>query len=181
MVRRWVVLLRAVNVGGRTLAMAKMEAALLAAGCSEVTTVGAAGSAVVTAAGAAEGLRDALTTAIAKAAGFEVDVLVRTDQEWTEVVGGNPFPQEASDDPGHLVVTVLSAAPAVGAWAELNGAIVGRERVVPGGRHAYVVYPDGIGRSKLTPALIERKLGVRGTSRNWNTVVKLQELVRGSP
>ena len=41
------------------------------------------------------------------------------------------------------------------------------------GRELYIVYPDGIGRSKLTNQLIERMLGTRGTARNWNTVLKL--------
>ena len=45
------------------------------------------------------------------------------------------------------------------------------------GRQAYVVYPDGVGTSKLTIALLERKLGTAGTGRNWNTVLKLAELV----
>jgi uncharacterized protein (DUF1697 family) len=44
------------------------------------------------------------------------------------------------------------------------------------GREAYFTYPDGIGNSKLTIAVIERKLGARGTARNWNTVLKLGAL-----
>jgi len=44
------------------------------------------------------------------------------------------------------------------------------------GQQAYIVYPDGIGRSRLTAALIERKLATRGTARNWNTVMKLAAL-----
>jgi uncharacterized protein (DUF1697 family) len=48
------------------------------------------------------------------------------------------------------------------------------------GRHAYIVYPNGIGRSRLTNALIEKKLRTRGTGRNWNTVLKLNELVATS-
>ncbi len=43
----------------------------------------------------------------------------------------------------------------------------------PAGRELYITYPGGIGRSKLTNALIERVLGMRATGRNWNTVVKL--------
>jgi uncharacterized protein (DUF1697 family) len=41
------------------------------------------------------------------------------------------------------------------------------------GRQAHVVYPDGVGRSKLTNGFIERVLGTRATARNWNTVLKL--------
>ena len=36
----------------------------------------------------------------------------------------------------------------------------------------YLYAPDGIGRSKLA-AQVEKKLGVPGTSRNWNTVSRL--------
>jgi uncharacterized protein (DUF1697 family) len=38
-----------------------------------------------------------------------------------------------------------------------------------------VVFPDGVGTSKL-PALLDRKLGARGTGRNWNTVLKISAL-----
>jgi uncharacterized protein (DUF1697 family) len=38
------------------------------------------------------------------------------------------------------------------------------------------MYPEGIGTSKLTGAVIEKSLGVRGTARNWNTVLKFTAL-----
>jgi uncharacterized protein (DUF1697 family) len=49
------------------------------------------------------------------------------------------------------------------------------------GRLAYIVYPDGVGRSRFTHTLIERTLGVRGTARNWNTVRKLGDLAAPGP
>lgn len=178
---RQVVLLRAVNVGGTTLSMASFRAALLAAGCQHIRTVGAAGNAVV------EWGRDSdparlephLAEALRHTLGVKTTPFVRSAKEWGAIVERNPFPDAAVADPAHLVVTVLSSIPAPGAWGDLERAVVGRERVAPGGRHAYIVYPDGIGRSKLTAALIERKLGVQGTSRNWNTVIQLHDLTRG--
>jgi uncharacterized protein (DUF1697 family) len=95
------------------------------------------------------------------------------------VVTGNPFEDEAERDPGHLVVFVMRDAPSRDQVAALEGAIVGRERVRAKGKHAYLVYPDGIGRSRATSALIERKLGSSGTMRNWNTVLKLGALAHG--
>jgi uncharacterized protein (DUF1697 family) len=41
---------------------------------------------------------------------------------------------------------------------------------------AYLVYPDGVGASKLTAAKIENALGSSGSARNWNTVLKLRAL-----
>ena len=58
----------------------------------------------------------------------------------------------------------------------IDVAIKGREVVRTDGSHAYIVFPDGVGRSRLTHDLIERKLGTRGTGRNWNTVLKLGAL-----
>jgi uncharacterized protein (DUF1697 family) len=61
----------------------------------------------------------------------------------------------------------------------LEAAIVGPEILRTDGRHAYIVYPNGMGRSRLTHGLIEKKLGTRGTGRNWNTVLKLAALAKG--
>jgi uncharacterized protein (DUF1697 family) len=60
----------------------------------------------------------------------------------------------------------------------LQDSIAGPERVAAEGRHLYIHYADGIGRSKLTTARIEKALGTRGTARNWNTVLKLRDAAR---
>jgi uncharacterized protein (DUF1697 family) len=46
------------------------------------------------------------------------------------------------------------------------------------GREVYLHTPNGYGVSKLSNAYFEKKLGVAGTSRNWNTVTALAELAR---
>ena len=70
----------------------------------------------------------------------------------------------------------LRHRPAPAAVAALAAAIAGRERLRVVDREVFVVYADGIGRSRLTNAFIEKKLGTTGTGRNWNTVLKLGEL-----
>jgi uncharacterized protein (DUF1697 family) len=72
----------------------------------------------------------------------------------------------------------LKDAPGPEQVAALRAAIRGPERVNADGRQAYIVYPAGIGRSKLTAGLIEKHLATRGTGRNWNTVLKLADLAR---
>jgi uncharacterized protein (DUF1697 family) len=122
-------------------------------------------------------LEQTLERAAAKQLGLETDFVVRTAKEWRAIVDANPFPREAKDDPSHLVAVILKDDVSAANVAALQKAIVGREVVRAKGRCAYIVYPDGIGRSKLTSALIEKKLGTRGTARNWNTVLKLRALV----
>jgi len=111
-----------------------------------------------------------------KRLGLQTDFFVRTTEEWKTIVAGNPFRKEAEHDPGHLVVMFLKAAPDVKDIKALQAAIAGPEIVRAEGRHAYITFPNGIGRSRLTNTLIERKLGTRGTGRNWNTVLKLGAL-----
>lgn len=173
-----IALLRAVNVGGRTpVAMADLRALLAALGFEDVRTVLQSGNLVFGAAGADPGALEArLERELAARLGVTTDVLVRTAAQWRALVAANPFAAEARRDPGRLVAVVLKAAPRAKAAAALRAAIVGRERVEVRGREAYVVYPDGQGRSKLTLPLIEKHVGCRATARNWNTVLKLAAL-----
>ena len=102
---------------------------------------------------------------------------VRTAEEWKEVIADNPFPKEAQRDPGHLVALFLKGTADTEHVKALQVAIKGREIVRGEGRQAYIFYPDGIGRSRLTPTLIEKKLATRATGRNWNTVLKIGALI----
>jgi uncharacterized protein (DUF1697 family) len=181
-VTSYVVLLRAVNVGGRALSSERWREALATLGLP-ARTLGTTGNALVEAGPGvrAEHLEKLVEDALVRTAGLATEAFARDGRAWDRIVRGNPFPKEAAGDPAHLLVTVLRSAPDRGAWDDLKRCIPGRETVAPGERCAYVVYPDGIGRSRLTAALLERKLGVRGTSRNWNTVLRLQDLVRQSP
>jgi len=101
---------------------------------------------------------------------------VRSAEDWKALIAANPFPDEARNDPGRLLMLCLKAAPERSAVTALQDAIVGREIVKAKGPQAYIVYPDGQGRSRLTTVLIEKKLGTRATGRNWNTVLKLNAL-----
>jgi uncharacterized protein (DUF1697 family) len=170
-----VALLRAVNLAGkRMVAMADLRAMLETMGFTGVRSLLQSGNLVFEAGRRAPAaLEAALAAASKKTFAVEMEWFVRTRDEWTDLVAHNPFPDEASRDPGHLVAICLSSAPTKQQVTSLQTSIAGRERVLAHGRTAYIVYPDGIGNSKLTAAKIERALGARGTGRNWNTVLKI--------
>jgi uncharacterized protein (DUF1697 family) len=173
-----IALLRAVNVAGHNrVAMADLRHLLTELGFDTPRSLLQSGNLVFNSPRrAGPALEASLETAARERLGIETQFLVRTAAEWHAIVRDNPFPAEARDDPGHLLVMCLKQAPAPGAVTALQDAITGREQVRAVGRQAYLVYPDGIGRSRLTAALIERRLGTSGTARNWNTVLKLQAL-----
>jgi uncharacterized protein (DUF1697 family) len=167
-----IALLRAVNLGGRTkVSMAELRKRLEEAGYADVRTLLQSGNVVFC--GGKGDPEKAIAGIIEKHFGYATDVFVRTAAEWKKIIAANPFPDEAENDPGHLVVMALGKAPAKPALEALRAAIKGPETIAAKGPQLYVTYPAGIGRSKLTPAVIEAKLGTRGTGRNWNTVLKL--------
>ena len=88
------------------------------------------------------------------------------------VIRQNPFRKEAERDPKHLVVMFLKSEPDVKDLVALQADIRGPEVVRAKGKQAYVYFPNGQGRSKLTHTILEKRLG-RGTGRNWSTVLKL--------
>ncbi len=73
-----------------------------------------------------------------------------------------------------LLIRRKATRPATSGVAALRAAIRGREIIHSSGRHLYAYYSDGIGESKLTVSLIERKLKTCSTGRNWNTILKIQ-------
>ena len=171
-----IALLRGINVGGHAkVAMADLRAMALELGLAEPQTLLQSGNLVFRSDAAAEALERKLEEATAERFGFEVTYFLRDAAEWAKVIAANPFPGEAKADPGHLLVQFLRTAPDAAAVAALRAAIRGPEIVRAHGRHAYITYPDGIGRSRLTGPMIETKLGP-ATGRNWNTVLKLAVL-----
>ena len=177
----YVALLRAVNVGGRNqVAMSDLRQVLTELGVEDVQSLLQSGNLVFkTNAGPAGKLEATLEAETQTRLGLKTAFFVRNAREMDTVIASNPFPAEARRDPSHLLVVFLKDAPKANAIDALRAAIKGPELVQTRGRHAYIVYPEGIGRSRLTNPLIEAKLGTQGTGRNWNTVLKLAGLARG--
>ena len=175
----FVALLRAVNVGGRaTIKMADLRALAERIGLRDARTVLQSGNLVFEADDATPAeLEGRLEGALAATLGLTTGVLVRSVADWRALVAALPFQDLARADPAHLVAMPLRAAPDSASCAALEAAIAGRERVAILGATAYVAYVDGIGRSKLTNARIERMLGTSGTGRNWRTVLEIAALL----
>jgi uncharacterized protein (DUF1697 family) len=169
-----IALLCAVNLGPHgKLAMADLRTALAGLGYGNVRTLLATGNVLLDAGVAPPELERQLEAALVDRFGLSTEVVVRTPDQWARIIAENPFPDAARSDPAHLVVMLLKASPPPSAVETLRAAIKGREEVEVREGTAYLWYPDNIGDSRLTAAVIDRKLGVRGTGRNWNTALKI--------
>jgi uncharacterized protein (DUF1697 family) len=173
-----IALLRGINVGGhKQVAMSELRAVLEALGFAGVRSLLQSGNLIFQSdRSTGTALERVLEVETAKRLQVSVDYFVRSAREWKTIVSANPFPNEAKRDPSHLVAMVLKTAPQQENLKALRAAVKGPEIIRSEGKQLYIVYPTGIGRSKLTNALIEQKLGSRGTGRNWNTVLKLAAL-----
>jgi uncharacterized protein (DUF1697 family) len=174
----WIVLLRGVNVGGKNkVAMSGLRELVTTLGHTEVSTYIQSGNIVMTSprsdrsAVAAE-----ICAGIEKTFGPKVFAVLRQRDELSAALAANPF---TTDDGTRVLITFLSDAPSPDDIALLE-----RDRFLPDqfevvGSELYGYYPNGAGRSKMTLDYFEKRLQVRGTARNLNTVAKLIELSGG--
>ncbi|MFE9393907.1 DUF1697 domain-containing protein [Streptomyces flavidovirens] len=185
MTTTYAALLRGINVSGhRRVPMAELRVLLAELGHRDVRTYLQSGNAVFTTdASDEDALAAALEQAIETRFGFAVDCLVRSGAYLKAVADACPFP--AAELAGkQLHVTYFSQPLTPGRFASVDPAAYLPEEFRLGDRALYLYTPDGLGRSKLAEVLTRPALlkGITGTTRNWNTVVKLVEMThRGTP
>ncbi len=110
--------------------------------------------------------------------GFHVEVFVRNSAELRAIIENNPFQSQPGKESKWVVVMFLAAPPDDTAQENLLKTYVGPEELFIIGQEVYIYYPNGIGRSKLSNSLMEKKLKTVGTARNWNTILQLQKLLQ---
>jgi uncharacterized protein (DUF1697 family) len=173
-----VVLLRGINVGGhRKVPMADLRRTLEAAGCTDVTTYIQSGNAVCRAQGTNEAIEARLEAAIAAAFGFPVDTLVRNAEQWAHYVSTASFPDAASARPNLLHLALARRPLPATAGEQIAARCTGAERFALEHDAVWIDYADGVARSKLTPAVLDRAAGSPVTARNIRTVEHLQTLL----
>ena len=169
--------MRAVNVGGRKLPMAALRTLCERIGWREVATYIQSGNVVFSAAAEPPALEAALENAIADEFALDVPAIVRTAAQWARYPKSCPFPKTAREEPNRLMLLASKEPPAAGAEEAIQARAAAGEEVRRAGDNLWIHYPEGAGRSKLTPALIDRAIGSPATSRNYRTVQKLAEML----
>lgn len=176
----YIALLRGINVGGnRKVSMTDLKEFALGIGLENPRTLLQSGNLVFgSKARSSKVLEQLLEKEADDRIGLQTNFLVRSARELETSIARNPLPEPAKRDPAHLLLMFLKSVPETKDVKELQAGITGRETVRADGAHLYIDYCDGIGTSRFTGAVIERKLKTRGTARNWNTVLKLAALAR---
>ncbi len=166
---RYAVFLRGVNVGGVTLKMADVTAAMRDAGFTDVTTILATGNVVLTASGDATAVRAAAEAALRRQFGYEAWVLVYDIATVRAIVEN--YPLEAEVD-GHQSYVTFVSDPAV--LDELCDLATGDEKVARGDGVVYWQVPKGATLTSTIGATMgKRRYKSSTTTRNLRTLGKV--------
>jgi uncharacterized protein (DUF1697 family) len=175
----YVGLLRGINVGGKNrIPMADLRSVCVDIHFESVETYIQSGNLVFIAAGSAVDIERRLEEAIEQAFGVTVPVIVRTASAWHRYVEGNPFPGAVKREANWVLLCLSKSAPEATAGTALQQRGTEGERVVQTGDAIWIHYANGIARSKLSPTVLDRQMASSVTTRNWRTVLKLNEMAR---
>jgi uncharacterized protein (DUF1697 family) len=121
----------------------------------------------------AEKVARTLEEAVEADLGLRTAVMVRTAAQLTAALEADAFP---GADPATLHIGFLRDDPDPAAAADLVPP-PGPDAVRVIGREAHLLYPDGTGRSKMSGAWLEKRLGVPLTIRRRSVVETLRDLL----
>lgn len=172
----FVALLSAVNTGKRSATSAALRQMCLDAGFKCAETLLASGNIILDSGrmGAAK-VKATLESAITETFGFDATAILRTADDLDDALARLPY---RTFEPKLMLVNFLEAAPTKAGLAALDAFNVLGEDYVIDGAEMFIRYESGVADTKLTPAVIKRKLEVVGTARNVNTVGKLRDKAR---
>lgn len=174
---KFIIFLRGVNVGGNApVKMDVLKSVLLENKYQNVKTYINSGNLVVTTLHDKRALVENVKEIIKTHFGISVEMIVKTKAEIEYIVSRDPFNKEKETDNPKKIVVMLSEMTN----AEKTNVFIGDSNIVENyyieGDLIYIYYHNGAGQSKFTNNYIEKKLKVISTARNWNTILKMEEL-----
>jgi uncharacterized protein (DUF1697 family) len=122
------------------------------------------------------GLEERLEAAFESAFGRHVDIIVRGAADWLRLAAGNPFGTESAAAPDQVAVRVMRQPVPDEAIATLRSYVGTDEKMQAVAGDIWICFSRATPNSRLLTATRHKRLGI-GTSRNWNTMRKLADMV----
>ena len=171
-----IILFRGMNTGGVRAPVAEQRAMAESMGLKNPRTLAASGNLVVESGMPTASLEADIEAAMETTFGLKVAAMVRTPEQWAKLVAANPFPKQAAAHPSKVLAMVMKNGIKPGAVDTCRELAAGSEAVEAAGEVLYFWFPNGQGESAIFKKATPRMLGM-GTGRNWNTVLKLADMV----
>ncbi len=174
----YIAMLRGINVSGqKIIAMAELHKMFVKLGHKDAKTFIQSGNVVFTSAGKDAGkLAKSIEAAIEKAFGFEVPVILRNLESMRASLASNPYGKRKLAENERLYISWLETVPAKEATSKLEALADAKDELKVKGSEVFLLIRDGYGRSVLNNNFIEKKLGLRATTRNLESSRKLVAL-----
>lgn len=172
----YIAMLRGVNVGRNSLKMERLRKICLELGFRNARTYVQSGNVVFEANGAPSRWCGKFERALAAEVRLSVSIIVRTPVQMRAIVSRNPFLKRQGIDTTKLHVTFLMHEPGKTTRSALIDILADDDAFHLSGENIYIHCPNGYGRTKLSNNALEKALGVRATTRNWNTVKMLHAM-----
>jgi len=176
---RFVSLLRGINVSGqKKIKMADLKALYQSLGFKNVVTYIQSGNVIFNSPSEdLVSLIDIIEKEIEDKYEFHVPVILRTEQEFQWISNSCPYKEAEIEENGtKILVTFLASTPSLEKQELLETHVALPEKLTIKGNEVYLYCPNGYGRSKISNTVIENKLGVTATTRNWKSITKLSAL-----
>ena len=170
---KYIAVLRGINVGGhRKIKMQELRERLTEAGFENVQTYIQSGN-VIFDSKKKNGIElgKIIERLVLEHFGHEVPVIVWKASEIVAAIQENPF---SKTDDCHLVF--LEEKPDNDDILKIEKIDFGEESFQITGRRVYLQIPGSYHRSKLSNSFFEKNLHTKATTRNWKTVLQLNEL-----
>jgi uncharacterized protein (DUF1697 family) len=176
----YIAILRGINVSGKN--MIKMPALIKtfeSLGYNKIKTYVQSGNVIFqTKPSKSKDLEKQIHDRIDKDFDTRIPVMVLNNKYISEIQENNPFLDRKETDLTKLHVTFLSEAPEKENTDKINTAQYAPDEFIIDKKVIYLYCPGGYGKTKLNNNFFENKLKVTATTRNWNTVNKLVELIK---
>jgi uncharacterized protein (DUF1697 family) len=178
----YLALLRGINVSGKKIIkMEGLRSLMETVGYTNVSTYIQSGNVIFNSTtNAKEKVAASVEALIEGHYGFDVTIFIVDRADLEKAVGNNPFATGREEEPGgfkKLYVTFLSQKPSDENYEKLKAASIGEDQIEIIGNILYFKLGSKASDSKLSNTLIENKLKLRATTRNWNVTLKLLELL----
>ena len=176
----YVALLYSIILGpGRRVVMSDLRDMASDLGLADPRTLVATGNLVFEADKLILDIERDLEAAFARKFGKHVDIIVRDAAGWTKLVAANPFPEQAEREPDQVAVRVMRQPVTPEVIDRLRPYVASDEKLAAVNGDIWLHFSRSAGTSRLLGALTQKRAGGIGTSRNWNTVRRLGDMVSG--
>lgn len=173
---RYIAFLRAINVSGHNVKMDHLRQLFESLGFSNVETFIASGNVIFDAKTVnTKLLEKKIEDKLQEALGYEVPTFIRTDTELSEISKYQPFPQSQMDTATAFNIFFLANTLDESSKQKLMTLQTEIDDLHIHGREIYWLCRKRQSDSKVSNAVIEKKLGIKSTLRGVNTVNKLAE------